>query len=143
MPLTGNNWPGRVEIEGQPSVAQAERRRVAAAAIGDAGLLRLLLGLPIAEGRDFRDSDANAARRVAIVNQALADRYFPGGSAIGKKLWHRAARQQPPTEIVGVVANGRTDDLTRTPSPNSISRSGRRARSRRIWWSARRPIRGR
>jgi putative ABC transport system permease protein len=72
--------------------------------------------LTISDGRDFRTTDAQAAPRVAVVNQALAQRYFPQGSVIGKKLW-LGGRQQPSTEIVGVVANGRTDDLTRVPEP--------------------------
>ena len=40
VPLTGNNWPGTFEIEGQPPIAQAERRGGVAGAIGHAGLLR-------------------------------------------------------------------------------------------------------
>jgi putative ABC transport system permease protein len=51
-----------------------------------------------------------------VVNQALADRYFPHAAAVGKKLW-LGERKEPPTEIVGVVANGRTDDLTRAGEP--------------------------
>ena len=113
VPLTGNNWPGRVEIEGQPPIARpsdAVALPVRSVTPGYFDLLRI----PITEGRDFRATDANKAPRVAIVNRALADRYFPGTSALGKKLW-QGNRQQPPMEIVGVVANSRTDDLTRTP----------------------------
>jgi putative ABC transport system permease protein len=118
VPLTGNNWPGRVEIEGQPPITRpsdAVALPVRSVTPGYFDLLRI----PLTEGRDFRASDANAnkaAPRVAIVNRALADRYFPGTSALGKKLW-QGTRQQPPIEIVGVVANSRTDDLTRAPEP--------------------------
>jgi len=115
VPLTGNNWPGRVEIEGQPPIARpsdAVALPVRSVTPGYFDLLRIA----ITEGRDFRATDANKAPRVAIVNRALADRYFPGTSALGKKLW-QGSRQQPPMEIVGVVANSRTDDLTRTPEP--------------------------
>ena len=118
VPLTGNNWPGRVEIEGQPPIAKpsdAVALPVRSVTTGYFDLLRI----PLTEGRDFRASDANAnkeAPRVAIVNRALADRYFPGTSALGKKLW-QGNRQQPPFVIVGVVANSRTDDLTRAPQP--------------------------
>ncbi|MGA8074425.1 MAG: ABC transporter permease [Candidatus Acidiferrales bacterium] len=37
-------------------------------------------------GRDFTDADAEGSQRVAIVNQALADRYWPGQDAIGKRV---------------------------------------------------------
>jgi putative ABC transport system permease protein len=75
-----------------------------------------LLGLPILDGRDFRSTDIRHAPSVAVVNQALADRYFPHAAAVGKKLW-LGERKEPPTEIVGVVADGRTDDLTRAGEP--------------------------
>jgi len=75
-----------------------------------------LLGLAIADGRDFRASDTRDAAKVAVINRALADRYFPHANPIGKKLWFDG-RQQPPIEIIGVATNGRTDDLTRAASP--------------------------
>ena len=118
VPLTGNNWPGRVEIEGQPPIAKPSDAVALPVRSVTPGYFDIL-GIQIADGRDFRNSDANSnkgAPRVAIVNRAFADRYFAGTSAIGKKLWQNG-RQQTPTEIVGVVANSRTDDLTRAPEP--------------------------
>jgi putative ABC transport system permease protein len=75
-----------------------------------------LLGSKLVEGRDVRDTDDRKAPAVAVVNQALADRYFAGTSAIGKKLWFNG-RDRPATEIVGIVANARTGDLTLAPTP--------------------------
>jgi putative ABC transport system permease protein len=75
-----------------------------------------LIGQRIVDGRDFRDSDARNAPSVAIVNQAFADRYFPDGAAVGKKIWN-GPRDRPSTDIVGVVANSRTADLSRAPEP--------------------------
>ncbi len=116
VPLTGNNWPGRIEIEGQPPITTPADLVALPVRSVTPGYFDIL-GIPINDGRDFRDSDAAKATRVAIVNRAFADRYFPGTSAIGKKLWQGSGRQQPPSEIVGVVANGRTDDLTQAPQP--------------------------
>jgi putative ABC transport system permease protein len=115
VPLTGNNWPGTFEFDGQPPVARpsdAASLPVRSVTPGYFDILRM----PIAEGRDFRNSDGRDAPSAMIVNRALADRYFPGSSAIGKKVW-RFGRQQPPSEIIGVVANSRTGDLTRGPEP--------------------------
>jgi putative ABC transport system permease protein len=67
-------------------------------------------------GRDFRPTDVTGAPGVAIVNQVLVDRYFPHSTAIGKKIWGNG-RQRPPNEIVGVVANTRTGDLTKPAEP--------------------------
>ena len=115
VPLTGNNWPATVDIEGQPA-ASKESDRIAVPLRSVTEDYFNLLGLPILDGRAFRPSDDRKAPSVAIVNQALADRYFRHAQAIGKKLW-LGGPKEPPTEIVGIVANGRTDDLTRAGNP--------------------------
>ena len=114
-PLTGNNWPGTVDIEGQPLAVSASDRISVPLRSVTPGYFQLF-GLAIVEGRDVRGTDVRTAPLVAVVNQALAERYFPHGTAIGKKIW-MDGREKPGTEIVGVVANGRTDDLTRAPEP--------------------------
>jgi putative ABC transport system permease protein len=115
VPLTGNNWPATVEIEGQPAATKASDQISLPVRSVTQDYFKLL-GLPILDGRDFRSTDLPKAPVVAVVNQALANRYFPGTNPIGKKLW-MGGRQRPATEIVGIVANGRTDDLTQTAGP--------------------------
>jgi putative ABC transport system permease protein len=115
VPLTGNNWPGSIEIEGQPPAATpADRIAVPMRAVTPGYFA--LLGLDLVEGRDFRADDKRPAPGVAIVNRALADKYFTGATAVGRKIWN-GPRTQPAVEIVGVVENGRTDDLTRPAEP--------------------------
>jgi putative ABC transport system permease protein len=115
VPLTDNSWPGSVEIEGQPAPAKpSDRLSIPLRSITEDYFN--LLGLAISSGRDFRPTDDDKAPRVAIINQALADRYFPQANPIGKKLW-LGGQQQPPNEIVGVVTNGRTKDLTQAAEP--------------------------
>lgn len=115
VPLTGNNWPGFVEIEGQPAAAKESDRIAIPLRSATEGYFQLLR-LPVLEGRDIRSSDDRKGPQVAVVNKALADRYFPGRSAIGRKIW-TGGRSRPATEIIGVVANGRTADLTQTAEP--------------------------
>jgi len=55
---------------------------------------------------------------VAIVNQALVDRYLPHTNPLGKKLWPWGGRKDSGMEIVGVVANSRTGDLTKPAEPD-------------------------
>ncbi len=115
VPLTGNNWPGAVEIEGQPPPARpTDRLSLPLRSVTPDYFT--LMGLAIAEGRDFRATDKRDAPRVAIINRALADRYFPNVNPIGKKLW-MGGRERPPNEVIGVVSNGRTDDLTHPAEP--------------------------
>jgi putative ABC transport system permease protein len=115
VPLTGNSWPGSIELEGQPPAAKpADRLPVPFRAVTPGYFT--LLGQSITEGRDFRSTDVRNAPGVAIVNQTLASRYFSGGPAIGKKIW-LGSRTGPAMEIVGVVSDARTADLTRGAEP--------------------------
>jgi len=115
VPLTGNDWPDPVEIEGQPPATKESERLMLPLRSVTPGYFNLL-GLAISDGRDFRSTDKQKAPSVAIVNQSLVDRYFPHASPIGKKLWLNG-RERPPSVIVGVVTNGRTEDLTQAAEP--------------------------
>jgi putative ABC transport system permease protein len=115
VPLTGNNWPDTVEIEGHRAASKASERITLPLRAVTPDYFNAL-GMTISNGRGFRSTDTRGAPGVAVVNQALIDRYFPRTIAMGKKLW-LSGPKEPPTEIVGVVANGRTDDLTRAAEP--------------------------
>ena len=114
VPLTGNSWPGEIEVEGHPVTKPAELLSLPMRAVTTGYFT--LLGQVITDGRDFRLTDSREAPGVAIVNQRLAERYFPSAPAIGKKLWLNG-RQRPATEIIGVVSDGRMDDLTHAAEP--------------------------
>ena len=115
VPLTGNNWPATMEIEGQPpATKESEKTALPLRAVTEDYFK--LMGVGMLGGREFRSSDEGKAPNVAIVNQAFADRYFPHANAIGRKFWLNG-RDKPATEIVGEVSNGRTDDLTQAASP--------------------------
>jgi putative ABC transport system permease protein len=113
-PLTGNDWPAMVELEGHPVSKPSDRSALPLRSVTPGYFA--LLDIPIVEGRDLRPSDTNTAPRVAVVNRTLAQRFFSGTTVLGKKLW-LGGRDRPSTEIVGVVADGRNDDLTKAPQP--------------------------
>ncbi|MBV9766008.1 MAG: ABC transporter permease [Acidobacteriaceae bacterium] len=115
VPLTGNNWPATLEVEGQPpAVKESDKTALPVRAVTPDYFK--LIGMPLITGRDFRSADDDKAQSVAIVNQAFADRFFPQGDVIGRKFWSNG-RDKPGTQIVGEIANGRTDDLTQQASP--------------------------
>jgi putative ABC transport system permease protein len=115
VPLTGNNWQVTVEIEGQPQ-ARKDSDKIALPFRSITPGYFDLLGSKISAGRDFRPTDDRKSPGVAVVNQALVDRYFPQTTAIGKKIWWNG-RDKAGNEIVGVVANGRNEDLTHDAQP--------------------------
>jgi len=115
VPLTGNNWPATLQIEGQPpAVKESDKTALPLRAVTPDYFK--LMGEELLEGREFRSTDDDKAAKVAIVNRAFADRYFPHQSPIGRKFW-LDGRDKAGTEIVGEIANSRTDDLTEEASP--------------------------
>jgi len=73
------------------------------------------LSIPLVRGRTFtaHDNDANSTR-VAIINQALAHRYFPGQDPIGQyftPVFPYRNEAAIPRQIVGVVGDVRNNDV--------------------------------
>jgi macrolide transport system ATP-binding/permease protein len=54
-------------------------------------------------GRYFRDDEDGTKPRVAVINQALAKKYFPGEDPIGKKLGDTELSPKSIVEIIGIV----------------------------------------
>ena len=61
------------------------------------------VGATIREGRGFLPSDAETALPVAIVNETMAGRYWPGASPLGKRV--RFTDQDIWREVVGIVGD--------------------------------------
>jgi len=70
------------------------------------------LGARILAGRDFSEQDANQASPVVVVNQHLANHYWPDGSAVGKQIAVSPDKWLP---IVGVVSDIRHIGLDQEP----------------------------
>ena len=74
-----------------------------------AGYFRAM-GIPLLEGRVFAGSDSADAPRVVVVDRMLAERRFPGESAIGRQLNFGSPRNYT---IVGVVGTINAADLSK------------------------------
>jgi putative ABC transport system permease protein len=62
------------------------------------------LGVELLQGRHFNSKDVGTAPRVCIIDDALANRYWPGGSAVGKRVdFDLAAAPRGWWKVVGVV----------------------------------------
>jgi predicted permease len=69
------------------------------------------LGIPLLQGREFRESDSASALGVAVINEFVASKFFARRSPLGMHLaigW--APDLQPDVEIVGVVGNTKSSD---------------------------------
>jgi predicted permease len=76
-------------------------------------------GIPLFSGRDVSAHDGRGTAPVVLVNLALAERYFPGRSPLGKRLGDGPgpAAGGRSYEIVGVVGSARHAGLRRAPPP--------------------------
>ena len=71
------------------------------------------MGIPILLGRGLTDRDNETAPKVVVINQALARRYFPNQSPVGKQFtWHETQ-----VEIVGVARNAKYHSLRQEDPP--------------------------
>lgn len=82
-----------------------------------------LMGISRERGRALEDSDRQSTTAVAIVNESLARKYFPGEDPIGKRIrfYGELDRSNPWLTIVGLVANEKRstpyDEMTWADSP--------------------------
>ena len=74
------------------------------------------MGIGIVEGRDFNEFDRRDTARVAIINEVMAERFWPGESAIGKRFWF-ITREDELLEVVGVAAQSKVNTLGEEPTP--------------------------
>lgn len=74
-------------------------------------------GARLVSGRDFTAREGTALVQVAVVNEALAQRLWPGGSAVGKRIRIRGPGGEEVFTVAGVVADIRHDQLRRAADP--------------------------
>jgi predicted permease len=105
IPLGGGETMFQLQVEGHPfdEKISFEERSVTPRYFA-------AMGIPLLAGRAFENSDAAGGSPVVIVSQSFANTYFPGQSAVGRRLRASGWRS-----IVGVAADVRQRNLDTTP----------------------------
>jgi predicted permease len=127
LPLGGLSQISPVNFEGVETPEGAEGFILANQTVGP-DYLRTL-GIPLLEGRDFAASDDGSSPRVVIVNQALADRMWPGRSPLGRHVMIGAADDLVTWEVVGVAATAKYSSLGEEPRSFAYFPAGQRPRT--------------
>ncbi len=113
--LSGDSWGNNVRVQGFECLPDVDcNSRLSA--VG-AGYFKMF-GVSLRSGRDILPSDQYAGTRVAVVNQAFADKFGLGTDAVGKFM----ARSSNNTDslniqIVGLVPNIKYNDVKQEPQP--------------------------
>ncbi len=77
-----------------------------------------IMRIPVRQGREFRDSDSAAGPLVAVINENLARKWWPGASAVGKQIKVGGPYLKGPVlEIVGVAGDVSQMGLDEEPLP--------------------------
>jgi len=116
VPLAGDTWGFPFEVEGRPLSAPGESPNAVYRATFP-GYFRTM-EISLLRGRDFANSDNLNSPRVVIVNNRLAQRYWPGEDPIGKRFTLGDPQKNPVwLTVVGVAQDSKQDEWTGAPRP--------------------------
>jgi putative ABC transport system permease protein len=101
LPIGGDDFGTQYRVEGKP-VAPEGRTPQAGYQIVMPGYFAAM-GIPLRAGRDFRMSDDRKAPPVALVNESFAQREWPGGDAVGRRIRFDDSAEW--MTVVGVVGD--------------------------------------
>jgi putative ABC transport system permease protein len=100
-PMTGDSWNNSIRVAGQPEPGAKDDT--------GAGFVRVMprvfdaLGAKILSGRPLTEDDTAATRKVAVINEAFAKRFFKNQNPIGQHFGPGKLKYSGTFEIVGVV----------------------------------------
>jgi len=104
-PMTGDSWNDGIRIEGRPEPGAKENT--------SAGWARVMpgffeaIGAKMMLGRPITEEDTDATRKIAVINEAFAKRFFKGQNPIGQHFGPDKIKYSATYEIVGVVKDMR------------------------------------
>ena len=111
--VPGCVWNTAIHVSGEPQLSEAQMH-------GEENHVSTdyfhTMGIPLLRGRTFGDADQPHSQRVAILNQAFAEKLFGKEDPVGHFIGYRASPDDHEFLIVGEVGNAHVDGL-RSPAP--------------------------
>lgn len=104
-PMTGDSWNNGIRVEGRPEPGAKDDT--------GAGFVRVMprffdaLGAKIVSGRPITDEDTAATRKVAVINEAFAKRFFKDQNPLGQHFGPGKVKYSTTFEVIGVVRDMR------------------------------------
>ncbi len=115
LPLSGGGSMQPIAIQGHAAAAMADQPEVSVRRISP-GYLRAMR-IPVLQGRDFTAADDPSAQAAILVSESFAKRFWPGESAVGKRLTMTFFPDKV-REVIGVIGDVKHVDLAaRDPEP--------------------------
>ena len=115
LPMNSGRNYSPFSIQGRPK--ESERGPVADIAVVDKEYFRTM-EVPLITGRNFTDSDTYKTKPVAVIDQTLARRYWPGQNPLGQELKFGFGRGLQGLTIVGVAGDIKSDGFEAPSVPH-------------------------
>jgi len=119
VPFDRNQDDNAISIEGQPPApGHSLQTHYTSGVTGD---VFAALGIPLREGRLITADDSTRGLNVCVIDEDVARRYWPGGNAVGHRLWNGAPdKSEKAYTIVGIVGATKVKDLADAKAKGSI-----------------------
>jgi putative ABC transport system permease protein len=115
LPLSGYSMMGRFAIDGQPEPEPGKGKAIPIGMVTP-GYFRTMQ-ISLVDGRLFDERDAEKMPDVAIVNETMAKKFWPGQNPIGKKVGALCNEHEICRTVVGVVGDIRHEGLGEGAQP--------------------------
>ncbi|MBW4697200.1 MAG: ABC transporter permease [Aphanocapsa lilacina HA4352-LM1] len=117
LPLSGSSSDGTFIIEGRPPVGPGQEPSAGYLIVGPDYLQTM--GIPLLRGRAFDERDRATSPKVALINETMAQKFWPGEDPVGRRLSIDTPRPAPESwiEIVGIAKDARTLALNKPVRP--------------------------
>jgi predicted permease len=115
LPMNSGRNYSPFSIQGRAT--ESERGPIADIAVVDAQYFRTM-EVPLVTGRNFTDLDTYKTRPVAVIDQTLRKRYWPGENPLGQQLTFGFGRGLEGVTIVGVVGDIKSDGFEAPSVPH-------------------------
>jgi predicted permease len=115
-PISGGNWSSTFKV---PGYTRAPKESMYALLNRVTDRYFETAGIPLVAGRSFNSGDTLTSLKVAVVNQTLAQRYYPKGDAIGRLLTVDD-NESGPWRIAGITRDTKSGDPRNTKTDSMI-----------------------
>jgi predicted permease len=111
-PIYGGNWGALISMTGY---SPAPDEDLSTSINGVSPEYFSTVGIPLVSGRSIGKQDTESATRVVVVNQSLANHFFPHGDAVGHQFTIGEPDVPGPWQIIGVVRDAKYNSPREEP----------------------------
>jgi predicted permease len=102
LPLNFESWDVEIAVEGRD---QPDGRKPSVGEHFVSAEYFAAMGMPLLRGRTFDEQDDLEAQTVVIVNETMADRFWPAASPVGERIRYDQAGEEKVGTVIGVVGD--------------------------------------